>query len=124
MTADTELDDLLRATATGDRAAFRLLYDRVSPKLFGIAMKICRDQALAEDVLQEVFTDVWRRARNYLTLVDCLGRLDQRQRDLILRAYYRGDTREDLARAFDTPVNTIKTWLRRGLTTLRSCLDE
>jgi len=181
MTSDIEISDLLLTTAKGDRAAFRLLYDRVSPKLFGIALKICRDRALAEDVLQEVFTDVWRKARNfdpgrgeagawlaviarnrsvdalrrqgrgimgvasgseadlnaaadpaiagdggveYLTLIDCLNRLDQRQRDLILRAYYRGDSREELSRTFDTPVNTIKTWLRRGLISLKSCLDE
>ncbi len=181
MASDSELDELLLATARRDRAAFRLLYDRISPKLFGIALKICRNRAMAEDVLQDVFTDVWNRADNfdrrrgqagawlaviarnrsidalrrqgrgflgaatgseaemaaapdpalasdggveYLTLVDCLNRLETRDRDLVLRAYYHGETREDLARSFNTPVNTIKTWLRRGLISLKTCLSE
>lgn len=181
MDVDTELNDLLRATARADRAAFRLLYDRTSPKLFGITLRICRERPLAEDVLQEVFTEVWRKARDFdpkrgkamawmaiiarnraidglrrqsrgfasavhgtdeelamtadpnqmedggvehMTLVGCLERLDTKHRDMILRAYYTGETREDLARLYDAPVNTIKTWLRRGLASLKSCLEE
>ena len=62
MTADAELDDLMAATARGDRAAFRLLYDRAGPKLFGIALAICRDRAMAEEVLEAVFVDVWQGA--------------------------------------------------------------
>jgi RNA polymerase sigma-70 factor (ECF subfamily) len=54
----------------------------------------------------------------------CLDRLEDLQRRCILEAYYEGYSREELARRHARPVNTIKTWLHRGATTLRSCLEE
>lgn len=59
------LEDLLAATAGGDRRAFRALYDRTSAKLFGICLRICRDRMLAEDALQELYVDLWRRAGQF-----------------------------------------------------------
>lgn len=53
----------------------------------------------------------------------CLGRLDAPQRDCIVLAYCEGHSREELALRFDRPVSTIKTWLHRGLSTLRGCLE-
>ena len=53
----------------------------------------------------------------------CLGRLDALHRDCIVLAYCEGQSREDLALRYDRPVSTIKTWLHRGLATLRGCLD-
>ncbi|MEM1344036.1 MAG: sigma-70 family RNA polymerase sigma factor [Pseudomonadota bacterium] len=58
-----------------------------------------------------------------MMLLDCLSRLDLRTRELVLLAYYEGHTRESLAERFDSPVNTVKTWLRRGLADLRTCMD-
>lgn len=55
-------EDLVRAVAAKDTAAFRALYDRMSPKLLTIAIRICGERALAEDALQEAFTEIWRRA--------------------------------------------------------------
>lgn len=57
-----------------------------------------------------------------LTLLECLARLEEKTRDLILLAYYEGWTREELAERAGAPVNTIKTWLRRGLASLRTCV--
>ena len=59
-----------------------------------------------------------------MALVACLEALDPPVRDMVLRAYYLGETREDLAERFDAPVNTVKTWLRRGLQSLKGCLDR
>jgi len=59
-----------------------------------------------------------------MALNACLAELDETARDLVLRAYYFGETREDLAARFEAPVNTIKTWLRRGLQSLKGCLDR
>ena len=56
-------------------------------------------------------------------LRDCLGRLDETQRRCLLQAYYEGFSREELARHYDRPVNTIKTWLHRSAHALRTCLD-
>jgi RNA polymerase sigma-70 factor (ECF subfamily) len=57
-------------------------------------------------------------------LITCLGELDESQRQTLLLAYYEGWTREELGKRFETPVNTIKTRLRRGLAKLRGCLER
>ncbi|MGB0926251.1 MAG: sigma-70 family RNA polymerase sigma factor [Pikeienuella sp.] len=59
-----------------------------------------------------------------IALQECLNRLEDQQRDMVLLAYYKGFSREELAARFDAPVNTVKTWLRRGLASLKTCLDE
>src|SRR5690242_18786160 len=55
-------------------------------------------------------------------LLECIGRLEPDRQKLILLAYYNGWSREQLAAKFETPVNTIKTWLRRGMMDIRECL--
>jgi len=57
-----ELVRLLAGTAARDANAFAELYRRTSARLFGIALRMLSDRGEAEDVLQEVFTAVWRRA--------------------------------------------------------------
>ncbi len=60
---------------------------------------------------------------NNASLRRCLETIDEQARACILLAYYEGYSRDELARRYDRPVNTIKTWLHRSLTTLRTCLD-
>ena len=55
-------------------------------------------------------------------LVKCLEELDEEKRTVVLLAYYRGLSREALAKRFGRPVPTIKTWLHRSLAQLRDCL--
>jgi RNA polymerase sigma-70 factor, ECF subfamily len=55
-------------------------------------------------------------------LLACMGTLDEERRRLVLLAYYSGLSRDQLAARFDTPVNTIKTRLRRALSDIRECL--
>jgi RNA polymerase sigma factor (sigma-70 family) len=62
---ETSLADLIVAVGGGDRAAFRALYDQTSPKLFGIILRIIRNRAAAEDILQDVYLRVWRNASSY-----------------------------------------------------------
>jgi RNA polymerase sigma-70 factor (ECF subfamily) len=57
-------------------------------------------------------------------LLACIGRLPAERQRLVLLAYYNGWSREQLAAELDTPVNTIKTWLRRSLLEIRECLDH
>jgi RNA polymerase sigma-70 factor, ECF subfamily len=60
---DTELDSkLIRQIADGDESAFTALYQRFAPALHGMAYRIMNDPKEAEDVLQEGFTYIWRRA--------------------------------------------------------------
>lgn len=62
---DAELMALIDRVGRQDETALRLLYDRVSPKLFGLAMRVVRQRDWAEDVLQEAFMTIWRAAGDY-----------------------------------------------------------
>lgn len=62
----TALDaDLLTLIAKGDRRAFGQLYDRSSQVLFTLSLKMLGDREEAEDLLQEVYTEVWRKSVRY-----------------------------------------------------------
>lgn len=58
-------DDLLHAIARSDEAALAAIYDRYRLILFGLILRILHDREEAEDCLQEVFLQVWRRARDF-----------------------------------------------------------
>lgn len=58
-----------------------------------------------------------------MALGQCLNRLEAQQRDMVLLAYCEGLSREELSERYDAPVNTVKTWLRRGLAALKDCLE-
>jgi len=179
---NVEYEALLAAVARQDRAAFRSLYDLAAPKLFATILRIVRNKAAAEEILQDVFLRVWQNAArfspetgparawmntiarnraidiirqksfvpvsggggdpetdmyervaeerdreadmiNNASLRHCLETIEETARDCVLRAYYEGYSREELAQRFDRPVNTIKTWLHRSLAVLRDCLD-
>jgi RNA polymerase sigma factor (sigma-70 family) len=176
----SQLADLIVRTGRGDRAAFRAVYDSTSSKLLGVILRIVKNRAGAEEILQDVYLRLWQNAASYVreagppmgwlvsiarnraidvirqktpdlmgpgedgvdwfdklaeprdreadmldvsALRHCLGQVDEEHRSCILLAYYEGWSREELAQRFDRPVNTIKTWLHRGLASLRTCLD-
>jgi len=60
-----ELAGLLSRTGLGDRAAFAELYDRTSGHLFAVLLRVQRDRAQAEDLLQEVYVSIWRAAGSF-----------------------------------------------------------
>jgi len=51
--------------AGGDRAALRQLYEATSSKLFGVCLRILSDREESEDVLQDVYVTIWRRADRF-----------------------------------------------------------
>ena len=55
-------------------------------------------------------------------LENCLATLEVSQRKSVLMAYYYGFSREEISSQFETPVNTVKSWLRRGIERLQKCL--
>ena len=61
----SEIDNLLRAVARGDDAAFTRLYDLLAPRVFGLARRVLRDPAQAEEMAQEVLVEVWRTASRF-----------------------------------------------------------
>ncbi|MGO1068259.1 sigma-70 family RNA polymerase sigma factor [Lysobacter sp. CA199] len=173
--------ELLRAVGRGDTAAFERLYRDTSARLFGVCLRLLPERAEAEDVLQEVYAIVWRKAgqfdasrasaitwlamiaRNkaidrlrslptlkraplesideiadlaptpsaqvesddeHARLRQCLDELDARRRTLIRTAFFDGSTYEELAQRSGSPLGSIKSWIRRGLIQLRTCLER
>ena len=62
---DAEEAALVRAVAGGDERSFASLYDKYSSILFGLLLRILHSRAEAEDVLQEVFLQVWQQAHSF-----------------------------------------------------------
>jgi RNA polymerase sigma-70 factor (ECF subfamily) len=56
---------LIAEVAHGNKSAFARLYGLTHAKLLGVALRILRDRALAEDVLQESYLKIWRHAASY-----------------------------------------------------------
>lgn len=61
----SELADALVRTGTGDRAALARVYLSTSAKLFGICLRILHSRQEAEDALQDIYVNVWRKASSF-----------------------------------------------------------
>jgi RNA polymerase sigma factor (sigma-70 family) len=187
-----DLSRLLARAGVGDRAAFATLYERTSPHLLAVVLRINRDRAQAEDIVQEVYVNVWRAAssfdaaqsqpltwltsiaRNraidslrrlqtqprmraapasegrdsedddvYDTVADespgpldllsraaearslaaCMDQLSPSQRQSVALAFFQGLSHAEVAIQMRQPLGTVKSWVRRSLATLKSCLD-
>jgi RNA polymerase sigma-70 factor (ECF subfamily) len=60
-----DLGELLTQAGQGDQVAFETVYDRVAPAVFGLAWRVLRDAAQAEEVAQEALLEVWRTAERF-----------------------------------------------------------
>lgn len=181
-TARERLKVAMVRLAAGDRAALEEVYRATSVKLFGICYRILGDRKEAEDALQDVYVNLWRRADRFdperaspiswlavfarnraidrlrsgrvqreaapieaavevadaapladALLIDaerkarvhhCLGTLDDNQRDNIRAAFFDGRTYAELAEAVGVPLGTMKSWIRRGMQRLKTCLES
>nr|WP_183379357.1 MULTISPECIES: sigma-70 family RNA polymerase sigma factor [unclassified Herbaspirillum] len=185
-----QLKRLLAAVARQDRQSFEQLYTATAPKLLGYAMRVLRQQEIAEEVLQESFVNIWSHAADYqsslaapltwmtsivrnkaldflrspneltstqhnsledpdmqdlmlslesaalkpadalqfsqeaLALARCLQRLDGAQRQAIAMAFYHDLTHGEVASQLNLPLGTVKTWIRRGLSSLHGCMSK
>jgi RNA polymerase sigma factor (sigma-70 family) len=186
-----ELAQLLARTGLGDRAAFGRLYERSSGHLFAVVLRIQRDRALAEDLLQEVYVSVWKaagsfdaarsqpltwlthiarhraidslrrartqpqmqstnrdedderpdaadnlasdapgpldllgRASDARELGQCMQHLSPPQRQSVALAFFDGLSHAEVAAQLQEPLGTVKSWVRRALATLKSCLER
>lgn len=57
--------EMITAAARGDHSAFAALYDRLGSPLYSLAYRMLGDAAEAQDAMQDVFLEIWRRAANY-----------------------------------------------------------
>lgn len=163
----------LAACARGERAALRDLYVQEGPRLLGVAKRLVRDTALAEDIVHEAFIRIWNGAAGFdpargsargwmfsvtrhlaLNLLRdqsretpfseehaalseddgfdahahsarihrCLEQLDPQRRRCILHAYVDGYSHAQIATRLDTPLGTVKAWIKRSLNALRECM--
>jgi RNA polymerase sigma factor (sigma-70 family) len=186
-----ELAQLLARAGLGDRQAFARLYDRTSGHLLAVLLRIQRDRAQAEDLLQEVYVSVWKSAAGFdaarsqpltwLThiarnraidslrraqaqprtesttraddddrpdaaeataddapgpldllglasqkrqLSACMERLTPPQRQSVALAFFDGLSHAEVAAQLREPLGTVKSWVRRALSTLKGCLDR
>lgn len=69
-TVHQDLQQALQRVAAGDRDAFAEVYDATRASVFGIAMRVLRNNALAQEATQETYLEVWRSASRYDA---CLG---------------------------------------------------
>lgn len=132
--AQTADVDLLKSIVRRDEEALAELYDRYRVILFGLLMRILNSRAEAEDVLQEVFLQVWRRAGDFdeqrgkpftwlVTLarsrgIDRLRSLGARDR------ITQGATREVFEETSDASSDTFRSEQRELVTSALAQLPE
>lgn len=75
MPPPSQLDDaaLLALVQRGDEGAMASLFDRYSKVVYSVALRVLRDPASAEDVLQEIFMQVWRNPESFVATRGSLG---------------------------------------------------
>lgn len=130
MSSAAELAALLRAVAAGDRRSFVDLYRRTSAKLYGICLRLLRSEADAQDMLQDVYLTVWRKAGQFdeakAGAVTWLGVLARNK--AIDRLRRRSLATDDLADALDieddAPSATEIVEMRETAKRLSHCIEE
>jgi len=175
---DASTSELLMASGRQDQKAFQLLYEKTSANLYAVCLRILKNEATAQECLQEAYIKVWNHAARYQPeraqattwmtticrnlcidtlrklgkegqagsefefdnlqderaedlmfhstdarlLQHCMDELREQQRQAVRLAYYDGMTHGELSAHLDIPLGTIKTWIRRALEQLKSCL--
>ncbi|MBZ4021327.1 RNA polymerase subunit sigma [Rhodobacter sp. TJ_12] len=64
------------------------------------------------------------RASEGRRIDDCMGKLEGVRAEAVRRAYVEGESYLELAERFEVPLNTMRSWLRRSLISLRECLGD
>jgi RNA polymerase sigma-70 factor (ECF subfamily) len=119
---------LLQRCAAGDRAAFRMLYDRHSPRLYAVALRITRRAPLAGDAVQDAFIQVWRNAGQFMpgrgsAEAWMTGLVRYRALDLLRRAGPPMQSLEDVQETGEAPDLSALAADADGRA-LRQCLDR
>jgi RNA polymerase sigma factor (sigma-70 family) len=131
------LAHLLARVAIGDQRAFEALYRQASPHLYAVAIRIVRNGALAEEMLQEAFISVWHHAGTYdaaksqpttwLTSIvrnRCLDRLRRREIDTQSLAGHEDDGAPAWEPPSDGPTALELLIAAADARAVRGCIDE
>ena len=134
MSADPAADrlaELLARAGLRDRAAFRDLYEATRSKLFAVSLRIVRERALAEEVLQDSFVSIWNHAADYaraksapLTWMTAIVR--NRSLDVVRRAREEPDIDDTLTTNLvdesASPARDVET--RAEAHSIQDCLQQ
>lgn len=97
------------------RAIDLLRHERGAPALLAELPESAANDAPQADA-------VWLQGGGLLER--CLALLTHEQRHCLELAFVAGNSHGDIARLIDTPLGTVKSWIRRGLKTLKACLES
>ncbi len=81
------------------------------------------DPALGDGSVDATALDDLEFAQDGARLRECLARLDSQPRQGIVLAFVHGLSHPEVAERLGSPLGTVKSWIRRGLLTLRECLS-
>lgn len=128
------LTELLARTALADQRAFGELYRLAAPHLYGVALRILREPALAEDLLQEAFVNIWHHAGSYslakakpqtwLTSIvrnRCLDQLRRREPDTVTITRDEDEAEMDLPSMGPTPEEQLLSGADAN--SVRTCIE-
>lgn len=105
------LDDALVAAGRGDEAAFAHVYDALAPAVYGLARRVVRDPARAEEITQEVFVSVWRFATRFDPAQGSARTwtmtLTHRRAVDVVRSEEAASRRENRTATHETPFDTV-----------------
>ena len=65
--------ELLSRVTRGDERAMAILFDRYSKIVYSVGLRVLRDAAAAEDVMQEIFMQIWRNPESFVATKGSLG---------------------------------------------------
>ncbi|MGV8835242.1 sigma-70 family RNA polymerase sigma factor [Cellvibrio sp.] len=82
------------------------------------------DEGLEEALDEQSPEQELYEQRDRVRIDRCMDRLDEGSRQAIEMAYFRGLTHMEVCDQMETPLGTIKTWIRRGLERLKRCLES
>ena len=115
---DFDYTAALEQCAAGRRSALEALYRQEGPRLLGVAQRIVRDRARAEDIVHDAFG--WRDSAGRIG--PCLEQLEPVRRNCVLHAYVEGLSHSEIAQRLGAPLGTVKAWIKRSLKALKECL--
>jgi RNA polymerase sigma-70 factor (ECF subfamily) len=81
------------------------------------------DPNLGDSAVDPDALDALLASESGAKLRDCLGRLDAKNRQGIILAFVHGLSHPEVAARLDQPLGTVKSWIRRGLLSLKECLS-
>jgi RNA polymerase sigma-70 factor, ECF subfamily len=124
-----DLDAMLQAAGRGDEGALAHVYDALAPSVFGLARRVLRDPARAEEVTQDVFLSVWRLATRFDpargSARTWVLTLTHRRAVDVVRSEEAATRRETRAATHDTPFDSVHETAATRLEGehVRRCLD-